>query len=727
MTPRLSTSGVPLSLPGESSMLEVGDQVSSIWRMFMRRRKAMLAIFAGFVLLVALGTALWPKQYQSEIKLIAGSPNGGATDTTTTDNSGPNSQLPVLNAFLIENGVQTAETYAELFEEQPVAQRVIDQLDLKTSPDELLKHVAVKPITNTSILDLQVTWKDRETSAAIANAFGDAIVARQRELVGSQARAAIDSLKEQLPAAQTAMTDAETKLSSFEARHKIADINAQTQSTISALADLDAKIGQSQADQQQAQAQLNSAQSQLGSTPATVPGTTTTAQNPVLAQLQQQAAQIDVQLRTAEQQYTDQHPTVIALKAQKAQIESAIASQQRTVVSSADRIPNPLYNQLEQQAAQARSQVASDGAQIAALRNERSQMTPQLQSLPGQTARLADLQRNSKAAEEVYTALQDKFVNAEVASQTAISDVTVTQPALPSEAKPRPSILLNTLIAIVLGAALAIVGAFVLEYFDSSIQDEHEVERELGLPPLSAIPLVRLHNGEVAEGWVRALATEGFLQLVTNLKYSSDARLTSVLVTSPVQGDGKSTIALNMAIALGELEGPVLVVDADMRRPSVHSKLHLPNERGLSDVLVGRATLESAVQANVHRGIDVLTSGTPPPNPIKLLESPRMESLLEEAAGKYKAVIVDAAALLGSLEGAVLARKVDGTVMVLSRGTTDLRDTRRAVGRLQRMGVRNVLGFVLNRVEPRPQDYALYELASESATEGSAPFIAATS
>jgi succinoglycan biosynthesis transport protein ExoP len=724
MTPRLSSSGAPLSLPSESATLEVGDQVSAIWRMLMRRRKAMVAIFTGFVILVALGTFFWPKQYESEIKLIAGSPNGGSSDTTDT---GPNSQLPVLNAFLIESGVQTAETYAELFEELPVAQRVIDQLQLKTSPDELLKHVTVRPITNTSILDLQVTWKDRATSAAIANAFGDAIVGRQRELVGSQARAAITTLQNQLPGAQVAMSDADTKLSSFEAKHKIADIGAQTQQTINALADLDAKVGQSQADQQQAQAQLDSAQSQLASASPSVPGTTTTAQNPVLVQLLEQAAQTDVQLRNAQQQYTDQHPTVIALKAQQAQIAQAIASQQRTIVASTDRIPNPLYNQLQQQAAQARSQVASDGAQIAALRHQRDAMTPLLQSLPGQTAQLADLQRGAKAAEEVYTALQDKFVNAQVASQTALSDVTVTQPATPEEAKPRPSVLLNTLIAMVFGFALAIVGAFVLEYFDSSIKDEHEVERELGLPPLSGIPMVRLRNGEVVENWVRSLATEGFLQLVTNLKYSTDERLSSVLVTSPAQGDGKSTIALNMAIALGELEGPVLVIDADLRRPSVHAKLHLPNERGLSDVLVGRATLASAVHENVHRGIDVLTSGAAAPNPIKLLESTRLETLLEDAAKKYKVVIIDAAALLGTLEAAVLARKVDGTVLVLSRGTTDLRDARRGVERLRRMGVRNVLGFVFNRVEPRAQDYALYELASGSDAEGNAPFITATS
>lgn len=696
----------PFALTGgiePSGPTERQRELASLWRTLVRRRSTIVRIFVGFVLLMLVGTLVWPKQYTSEIKVITG--NSSASGSSS---SGPDSQLPVLNALMLAGGLQTNETYAELFRETPVLQRVISQLNLKVSPNHLLGQTVVKPVTNTSILSVAVTWGDRNTAAAIANAFGQAIVDRQRDLVSSQARSALASLKTQLPQAQTRMNAAQNSLASFETKHRIVNIDQQTTNTITNMAALDAKIGSVQADRQQAQAQLASVQSQLSGMSPNITGSTTTSVNPVVAQLQQQLTQVDVQLRTARQQYTEQHPAVIALKAQETQLQNAIAQQQQTVVSGQSEVPNPVYQQLASQATTFRSQVAADTAQISELQRQSRQMAPLLAALPSQTAQLADLQRSAKAAQDVYSALQDKFVNAQVASETALSDVTITQPALASQATVRPSLLLNFVISLVLGAVLGITGALLLDYLDNSIKDEREVENELSLPQLGAIPLVQLRNGQPIVPWVKALALESFLQLVTNMKYATDVPLRSLAVISPQQGDGKSTIALNVALALNEIEGPVLLVDGDLRRPSLHAKLRMPNERGLSDVLVGAASLEGAVQVDDRSGLAVLTSGTATPNPIKLLESARFDALLEELYAKYRTIVFDGAALVGNVDSAVIARRMSGTVLVLSHGSTDLREASGAMKRLQRMGVRNVLGFVLNRTQARRADYTPY-------------------
>ena len=718
-SPYALTGGVD---PSGSAPNERQRELASLWRTLVRRRSTILRIFVGFVVLMLVGTLIWPKQYTSEIKLITGNTSNPSGNSA----QGPDSGLPVINALMLASGMQTNETYAELFRETPVIQRVISELNLKVSPNKLLGQTVVKPVTNTAILSVAVTWGDRNTSAAIANAFGKAIVDRQRELVSSQARAALDSLKTQLPEAQNRMNAAQNALAKFETQHRIANIDQQTTTTITNMAALDAKIGSVQADRQQAQAQLASAQSQLAGMSPSITGSTTTSTNPVVAQLQQQLSQVDVQLRDARRQYTEQHPAVIALKAQEAQLQSAISQQQQTVVSGQSQVPNPVYQTLSQQATTYRAQVAADTAQIAELQRQSKEMAPILAALPSQTAQLADLQRNSKAAEDVYSALQQKYVNAQVASQTALSDVTITQPAIPSQATVRPSLLLNFLISLVLGAVLGVTGALLLDYLDNSIKDEREVENELSLPQLGAIPLVQLRNGEPIVPWVKALALESFLQLVTNMKYATDVPLRSLAVISPQQGDGKSTIALNIALALNEIEGPVLLVDGDLRRPSLHAKLRMPNERGLSDVLVGASSLEGAVQVDERSGLAVLTSGTATPNPIKLLESTRFDSLLEELYQKYRTVVFDGAALVGNVDSAVIARRMSGTVLVLSHGSTDLREASGAMKRLQRMGVRNVLGFVLNRTEARRADYTPYGEDVPRLYSDDAPIVAAS-
>ncbi|HET9030920.1 MAG TPA: Wzz/FepE/Etk N-terminal domain-containing protein, partial [Candidatus Aquilonibacter sp.] len=220
----------PVALPGSvepnAAVNGASSELASLWRTIVRRRTTVLRIFVGFVVLMMIGTLIWPKQYTTSIKVIAGNNSGASTSS-----SAGGTDLPVLNAFVIANGMQSSETYVELFKESPVVQRVIKDLGLKTSARALLSHVVVSPVTNTNIVSVAVTWSDRVTSAKIANAFGQAIVDRQRELVSSQANSAIASLKQQMPAAQARMNDAQNKLASFEAQHRIADIDEQTKGT----------------------------------------------------------------------------------------------------------------------------------------------------------------------------------------------------------------------------------------------------------------------------------------------------------------------------------------------------------------------------------------------------------------------------------------------------------------------------------------------------------------
>ncbi|HZZ00187.1 MAG TPA: polysaccharide biosynthesis tyrosine autokinase [Candidatus Baltobacteraceae bacterium] len=712
---QIPTAGGGMTPYAASSQPETQNELGGLFRVLLRRIRPMLAIFAGFVALVLVLSLVLPKTYTSTVKLIAGNP--GTTGFAGSDNATSDTQVPVLNALLIATGMQSTETYVELFQEDPVAQQVISQLGLKISPKGLLKKIDVKPVINTSIIGVSVTWGDANTSARIANAFGDVVVDRQRQLVSAQAGNAISFLNQQLPQAQKAMNDAQTALATFEAQHHIADINAQTQSLITALSTLDAKVGQVQADRQQAQAELSSAQAQLKSTPATITGGETVAQNPVLGQLQSQLSQIDVQLQTALQQYTEKHPTVIALRNQEAQVKREIAQQQSTIVANTNTVPNPVYQQIQQQDEQYATQIASDNAQLVALKTQQTQMNPQLAGLPAQTATLANLQRNAKSAEDVYTALQGKYNNAQIARDTALSDVTITQPADPRLADKKPNLLVNLLLGIGLGAILAILGAFVIDYLDNTIKDDRDVEQELALPSLAAIPLVKMRNGTPELPWVRTMSIEAFLQLVTSMKYASDKQLSTVVVTSPTQGDGKSTVALNVAIAMGELEPRVLLVDADLRRASLHHKLRMKNERGLSDILVGRSRLENVVQSTRYPGLDLLTSGTPTPNPIKLLESGRMDEFLREAQERYRCVVIDGTALSVNVDSAVVARKADGTVIVLSANQTDLRAAKQALRRMHQVGVRNILGYVLNRVVPRKEDYEAYELRAGTELE----------
>ncbi len=713
----------PQRLPGTSIPLattvmqqrSVDVDPIGMWNSFVgtliRRWKLFALVTFGVIAAVAVVTLLTPKRYMTDAKIIAGNPNSIAQNPQLSQTG-----LPVLNALLIGNAAQSAETYAELMSETEVVQRVINNLHLKTDVATLKAALKVKPVTNTSILSLQISWSDPQTSASIANEFATVFVERQRELMSNQAIGALEQLAKQLPAARQRLLVAEQNLSKYEISHNIADLSTQTTSTVNAAINTDQKINQVELDRRQADAQIASLSSSLAGMSATTGGGSSTAQNPVLPTLRQKLADLTIALGSAQGHYTDSHPQVISLKQQIADVNRQIARTAPTILASSSTIANPVYQQLSQQLQAAKATSQADAAQLAQLAKQRAALNPQLAALPGQAQRVAELKRQALSAENTYNALQQKYNDASIASTTGISDVAITQRASKDLAAKTPHLALNLIIATIIGVLLGLGVVFLVDWFDGRIRDERDVEGELQLPVLASIPLLPSGDGAAAiPANVRNATMESYFQLVLAMRYSSDRPLRSVTITSPLKGDGKSTVAMNVAGAFGEIavssierEARVLVIDADMRRPSLHKKFEVSNELGLSDILIGRASLSQAVQRTDRPGVDVLTSGTPSPNPIKLLQSNRFDALLREARERYVTVIVDAPALVPVFDAAIVAAKTDGTVMIVAAAHTDVRSTRKALARLESVGVNDLIGTVVNRSTTKVDDYSDY-------------------
>jgi capsular exopolysaccharide synthesis family protein len=281
--------------------------------------------------------------------------------------------------------------------------------------------------------------------------------------------------------------------------------------------------------------------------------------------------------------------------------------------------------------------------------------------------------------------------------------------------------MLNLIVGLFVSVVVGAVVTLLIFVFDRRIRDERQIEEELELPVLASVPRLGDLRNQLAmttapmlpggdsparksddQPWLRAFAVESFLQLVTSLRYSttSDRRLRCITVTSPAPGDGKSTVALNTAITMAHVEPRVLLVDGDLRRPSLHAKLNRELGRGLSDVLVGTAELSDVISSTEYEGLDLLTSGTHTPNSVKLIQSARFDEVLQQLLGIYQTVIIDAPALGPVVDAAILATKADGTVLVVSIDRTDAPEVRRAVTKLHAVGANNIVGTVANRVQP---------------------------
>lgn len=699
------------ALPGESpaGWAAPAGEREAVWPFLEalgRRRRLAAAIFAVTLASVAGLTAISPKSYTTHVELIAGA-SGGSGDSANAQTA-----LPVLNALLAASNMQSSETYVQMLRETPVMARTIADLHLPLTPAKLLDRVTVKSITNTSIVDLAVSWRDPAGSARVANGIASSIVAFRHDLVARQADTTIAELQRQLDPAGDEMRRAADELARYQAQVGIADAAAQTQSTLAASAALDQKAAQAPIDAQQAAASLKVVEAQLARTPSSISGGGSSQPNPVAAQLRTQLAQVDVQLETALRQYTEDYPTVKALRAQKTQLERELAKQPAMIVASENTVANPMAQQLSQAASQLRVQLAAAQSQIETVQRQRAALEAQIRRLPLQAQRLAELQRRARMTEFVYDALNHKLSDATVARTTTLSDVAVIQAASAQDATVAPNLSLNLVLGAIVGLIIAVTGAIVVDFLDGSIKTESDVEERLALPVLATLPSLGT-SGKPAPPWVQQVMIESVLHLVTSLRYASSTELKTVAFTSASPGEGKSTVALAAAIAYAAMTPRALIVDADLRCPTLHAKMGLDNERGLSDALVGTASFHEVVRPTQHPGLDAVTSGTHTTNPAGLLQSEAFERFLAAAREAYAMVIVDATACGPVADATLVCSRVDGSVFVVARDETEIRLALRSMRRLQASGVRNLLGAVLNKMAPSKHEIGSYGIAAE--------------
>jgi capsular exopolysaccharide synthesis family protein len=291
--------------------------------------------------------------------------------------------------------------------------------------------------------------------------------------------------------------------------------------------------------------------------------------------------------------------------------------------------------------------------------------------------------------------------------QEAVNTISVVEPAVlprrPSGTE--QSSWLIVLLGATLGMTLGIVAAYLLESLNNTLGTEEDVERVLQLPIIGRI--TRLPNPrwrrnlDLPPGLLidapRSPLIEAFRTLKTNLDFAEvDQAVQTLLVASPGTEDGKSTVAVNLAMTMARGGRRVLLLDADLRKPSIHNFLNLSNVGGLSDLVLGEIGVSEASRRTQEPALTVITGGTPPPNPTEVLGSKRMDALLRVLKQEVDTVIIDSPPFLLA-DASVLASKVDGVIMVVRLGHTMENAIRSMREQLRRAGAR-VVGVVLNQV-----------------------------
>lgn len=309
----------------------------------------------------------------------------------------------------------------------------------------------------------------------------------------------------------------------------------------------------------------------------------------------------------------------------------------------------------------------------------------------------ARMERDKSASEKIYTMLSEKLEETRLQKSGVAREVYQLGKSTP--AKKIQSSKVTLTMALLVALLLAFIVCIIVENLDKSIRFPVEIEKNFGIPVLGIIPELSLGNNRLNLDSDSKII-EPYRNLRTNLNYSvlgARGETKAIIITSALQGEGKSTKAVNLAICFSLDGQKVLLVDADLRRPSVHGLLNQERGPGFSEFLTGQVEFSGVVQKTQYHNLNIVSAGNKMPNPAEILGSPNIFSFLEQAKAQYDVVFFDSPAIFPVSDALVLAPRMDGALVVFRSNYTPLKAGQDVLRKLNQVGA-NVVGSVLNNV-----------------------------
>ncbi len=407
-------------------------------------------------------------------------------------------------------------------------------------------------------------------------------------------------------------------------------------------------------------------------------------QNPAVQDLIKQKSQVQAELAQEKARHLDGHPTVQALRAQIAELDNRLLSVGNAIKRSV---------QLEYEAARDKE---------SALQGRVSQLRSSALNEQDSGVQYNVLKRVADTNRALYDTLLERYNQLNATAGASSNNITIVDRAEIPDYPSSPNLFFNMILALLSGLVLAAAFVILRDYFDDAIRSPDDVERKLGLPMLGLIPNVA-NPEEQAEDSMSTLS-EAYHALVTNLMYSTTSGMPrSILITSASEAEGKTTTAHAISLDLAKLGRSVLLIDSDLRRPTLHHRLQDMTQPGLTEVLAGQASLDEVVVPSGVPNLSYVTALPIPPEPSLLLGGEHLPRVMQEAGRRFDVVIVDGPPMLGLSDTATLATQMESVILMVDASEFQRGAVKSALRRLDLINA-DVLGVVLSKFDPRSAD-----------------------
>jgi capsular exopolysaccharide synthesis family protein len=675
------------------------------WQIVWKHR---LLIAAALIVSLALGAAVTLLTTPEFTALTTLQIDREAAKVVNTDDAPSPDQTAV--------GPEFFETQYGLLKSRSLAERVVQELGL-TRSDAFLKAsgverhdgaegqkrlqrdtleavqdgLQVNPVRGSRLVNVSFNSTDPRVAAQVANAFAENFIASNLERKFESSSYAREFLEKRIAQEKAKLEANERKLVDYATSQQIITLRddsstgdpGATQSLAAAdLSAINTSLSAAKAARIAAEQKWRQAQGSRGLT------ITEVLQSPTVQQLSQTRAKLKGEYQDKLSVYKPDFPEMVQLKAQIDEVD-------RQIKTEASNIRESLH------------------AQYTVALNQERALSGQVAKLKGSVLDLRDrsiqyniLQRELDSSRTLYDGLLQRYKEVGVTGGVTTNNVSIVDRASPPAKPSKPRPLLNMALASAVGLGLGLLAAFGAEALDQAIRRPADVEEKLGVPLLGSVPaLPRGVTPSEAMKDLRSGFWEAYYSTRTALQFATPQGVPrSILVTSSRPGEGKSTTSLALAHSFARLGINTLLVDADLRNPSLHRALAAGDGSGLSNYLTGAKSLRDVVQPTSLATLGFISTGPLPPTPAELLAGSRLNAFLTEAEADYDLVIFDGPPVMGLADAPMIASTVEGVLLVIEAGRTGRNQAKATLKRLN-MAQARMLGALLTKYDPKQASY----------------------
>lgn len=674
--------------------------LETIWAAVWNHRNVAMGVIVGAFLLGLLATFLATPQYTSTTRLeilpdapVATSVEGQRDKALINELSFYNTQYSLLQSeSLAERVVRAGNLTAD---KDFLAAFKLDDPDASMSSADrqslandaaaiLLDSLSIAPVRNSSLVDAGFTTPSPRLSAKLATLWAQQFLQASIDRRFAATSDARKYLEARLQALRQNLETSERSLINYNMDKGIVtisserDANGRTQTETlvgSDITETSKALAKAREMRIAAEAELPNVMTGSATVNAAAIGT-----------MRQTRAELEAELARQRITFGDDYPSIVSLRAQIANLDRSIGNET------------------------ARSSQGNREAYNASVKRERDleaelgRLTQKYNTQQRESIEMAILQREVDSNRQLYDGLLQRYKEIGVAG-VGTNNISVVDSAKVPGKPSSPRLLLNVALALLAGIGLAGGLIFLLEKMDSSIRDPQDVAKRFDLPLLGAIPETLDQPVAAAVIDKKSAIYEAYFSLMTNLTFlTGHGAPRSIMLTSSRPKEGKSSSSLCLATALATTGKSVVLVDADLRNPSLNRYLDTPNQKGLSHYLAGDDNLGAMLSELPKYGFTLLTAGKTPPNAAELLGSDRFELLMDTLLKQFDHVLVDSAPLLGLADAPLIARRVEGVLFTIEANSTKTRIVNASLMRLRMAGAK-LFGAIVTKVGAKNSAY----------------------